>query len=244
MERDLRSCRWTVGCTRRWSGSAPWVSSTSQSVSIRPWTRQECRRQLREAEDILFGFGSLDYDIPDTVQAEAKRMFPDLEQELQEPDGEATATLEAVYGTGRSDRRTSTRRRLPLRRQTWWNDYGRPLGRGTTGIVGYSLARDLRTLLFSYPSGATNRPRPSCCHSNPGEFFQPDRQHAVSHSSSACNTAAGSLYTGFRTNRLCSHAANRPLCRGRVRRQCAELRQTGDLLGTHDDGPVVLLTQR
>src|ERR1700754_2221152 len=28
----------------------------SQSVSIRPWTRQECRRQLREAEDILFGF--------------------------------------------------------------------------------------------------------------------------------------------------------------------------------------------
>lgn len=108
----------------------------SQSVSIRPWTRQECRRQLREAEDILFGFGSMDTPVGGTTRAEAERLLPDLEHELLEPDGRATAVLDEVYvrvgtiaGPALSDGFHFG--------QTWWNDYGRPLGRGTSTIAGY-----------------------------------------------------------------------------------------------------------
>lgn len=109
-----------------------------QSVSIRPWTRQECRRQLREAEDRLHGFSSLDADVDTGLRGEAERLLPDLEHELEEPDGAAVVTLESVYaragtivGPALSDGYHFG--------QTWWNDYGRPLGRGTTGIAGYSV---------------------------------------------------------------------------------------------------------
>ncbi len=110
----------------------------SQSVSIRPWTRQECRRQLREAEGNLRGFGSMDHDVEDSVRAEAERLFPDLERELLEPAGAATAVLDSVYvregaiaGPALSDGFHFG--------QTWWNDFGRPLGRGNSVLVGYSV---------------------------------------------------------------------------------------------------------
>lgn len=109
-----------------------------QSASIRPWTRQECRRQVREAEDILHGFGSLDHDSDQDVRIEAGHLLPQLEYELQEPDGAATATLESSYiraatiaGPALSDGYHFG--------QTWWNDYGRPLGRGTSFLAGYSV---------------------------------------------------------------------------------------------------------
>ena len=109
----------------------------SQSVSIRPWTRQECRRQVREAQDILFSFESLDVDLDSGTKAEAERLLPPLEEELKEPDGAATATLEAVYA------RVGTIAGPALADgfhfgQTWWNDYGRPLGQGSSAITGYS----------------------------------------------------------------------------------------------------------
>lgn len=109
----------------------------SQSVSIRPWTRQECRRQVREAEDLLFGFGSLDVIEDDSAKREANRLLPDLEEELQEPDGKATAVLESAYvrvGTIAGPALTDGFHFG----QTWWNDFGRPLGRGTSSIYGYS----------------------------------------------------------------------------------------------------------
>ncbi|ADW71149.1 capsule assembly Wzi family protein [Granulicella tundricola] len=110
----------------------------SQDISIRPWTRQECRRQLRETEDILYGFGDLDTPVNDAIRNEAERLVPDLERELQEPNGKTTATLESMYVRG------GTIAGAPLTDgfhfgQTWWNDYGRPLGRGTSAITGYSL---------------------------------------------------------------------------------------------------------
>ncbi len=110
----------------------------SQSVAIRPWTRQECRRQVREAEDILYGFGSLDVTSDDdSARSEAERMLPDLEQELKEPDGNATAVLDTVYA------RVGTIAGPALTDgfhfgQTWWNDFGRPLGRGTSSIEGFT----------------------------------------------------------------------------------------------------------
>jgi hypothetical protein len=110
----------------------------TQSVSIRPWTRQECRRQLREAEDNLFGFGGIDTDVSEATRDEAERLLPELEHELEEPNGQATAVLDDVYlregaivGPALADGFHFG--------QTWWNDYGRPLGRGTSTIAGYRL---------------------------------------------------------------------------------------------------------
>lgn len=108
----------------------------TQSVSIRPWTRQECRRQLREAEDILYGFGSLDRDKTEATRNEAERLLPDLEHELSEPDGRSIAVLDEFYvrvGTIAGPALTDGYHFG----QTWWNDYGRPLGRGTSSIAGY-----------------------------------------------------------------------------------------------------------
>ncbi len=120
----------------------------SQSASIRPWTRQECRRQMREAKSILYGFGSLDYNVDRNVRREAGRLFPDMERELQEPDGTATAVLDSVYvregaivGPALTDGFHFG--------QTWWNDFGRPLGRGNSVLVGYS-ARAVTGRFFLY----------------------------------------------------------------------------------------------
>jgi hypothetical protein len=110
----------------------------SQSVSIRPWTRQECRRQIREAEDILHGFGSLDVNSEDAgARDEAGRLLPELEREMEEPDGGATVVLDSAYvrvGTIAGPALTDGFHFG----QTWWNDFGRPLGRGTSSIYGYS----------------------------------------------------------------------------------------------------------
>jgi hypothetical protein len=110
----------------------------SQSVSIRPWTRQECRRQLREAEEILNGFASLDYQMDNNTRKEAERLFPELERELEEPDGRATAVLDSVYlregaivGPALTDGFHFG--------QTWTNDFGRPLGRGNSVLAGYQV---------------------------------------------------------------------------------------------------------
>lgn len=110
----------------------------SQGLAIRPWTRQECRRQLREAESILFGFQSIDYPISDSIRNEAERSIRDLEQELREPDGRLPVTLESAYLRGGVIAGPALTDGFHFG-QTWWNDYGRPLGRGTSGLAGYSL---------------------------------------------------------------------------------------------------------
>lgn len=120
----------------------------SQSVTIRPWTRQECRRQLREAEDILFGFRSLDTDVDKVTREEAQRLLPNLEHELLEPDGKATAVLDEAYlregaivGPALTDSFHFG--------QTWWNDYGRPLGRGASTIAGYRFRAEAGRFFFA-----------------------------------------------------------------------------------------------
>ncbi len=110
----------------------------SQSISIRPWTRQECRRQVREAEDTLHGFASLDIDLEDGVKAEAERLLPELEYALQEPDGSPAAVLESAYGRFGTIAGPALTDGFHLG-QTWTNDFGRPLGRGSSMIAGYSV---------------------------------------------------------------------------------------------------------
>lgn len=109
----------------------------TQNVAIRPWTRQECRRQLREAEDILYGFGALDQDTPRTVREEAARMLPALEYTLSEPDGAANAVLESVYARAGTIAGPTLEDGFHFG-QTWQDDFGRPLGRGSSSLLGYS----------------------------------------------------------------------------------------------------------
>ena len=120
----------------------------SQSVSIRPWTRQECRRQVREAEDILFGFASMDVPLDSGVREEAERMLPQIEYELQEPDGRSAAVLESAYMRYGSIMGPALSDGFHFG-QTWVNDYGRPLGRGGSYIAGYS-GRLVSGRLFLY----------------------------------------------------------------------------------------------
>ena len=120
----------------------------SQSVAIRPWTRQECRRQLREAEDTLYGFGSLDVEVDPGVRKEAERLFPDLEDELKEPDGTSDAVLESVYARAGTIIGPALTDGFHFG-QTWWNDFGRPLGRGNSFILGYS-GRAVQGRFFLY----------------------------------------------------------------------------------------------
>lgn len=110
----------------------------SQSVSIRPWTRQECRRQVREAEDILYGLSSLDESLGKGAREEAERLLPQLEEALQEPDGVATASLEQVYMRYGSIVGPALTDSFHFG-QTWRNDFGRPLGQGGSYIAGYAV---------------------------------------------------------------------------------------------------------
>ena len=109
----------------------------SQSVAIRPWTRQECRRQLREAEDTLFGFASLDVDTDPGARAEAERLIPQLEHELEEPNGNTSVALESVYGRAGTIAGPALTDGYHFG-QTWTNDFGRPLGQGNSFLLGYS----------------------------------------------------------------------------------------------------------
>jgi hypothetical protein len=120
----------------------------SQSVAIRPWTRQECRRQVREAEDILFGFASMDVDVDANARDEAERLLPDLRAELKEPDGRATAILESVYARFGTIAGPALTDGFHFG-QTWSNDFGRPLGRGSSTIFGFS-ARAVSGRFFFY----------------------------------------------------------------------------------------------
>jgi hypothetical protein len=109
-----------------------------QSVAIRPWTRQECRRQVQQAKDILSGIRGSYYAVDDGIMNEAERLIPNLEQELAEPNESSHAVLESGY------LRVGTIAGPALYDgfhigQTWTNDFGRPLGRGTSTIAGYSF---------------------------------------------------------------------------------------------------------
>ena len=109
----------------------------SQNVAIRPWTRQECRRQIREARDILYGFGALDQDTLPAVRDEAERMLPGMERTLWEPDGASRAVVESAYVRFGTIAGPALADGFHFG-QTWQDDFGRPLGRGSSTLLGYS----------------------------------------------------------------------------------------------------------
>ena len=106
-----------------------------QSVSIRPWTRQECLRQLRIAENLA---GVKDAFSPSLV-AQAHLLMTDLHNELEsEPQYYESISLESVYARYGTIAGPALQDSFHFG-QTWWNDFGRPLGRGSSAIAGFSL---------------------------------------------------------------------------------------------------------
>jgi membrane-associated phospholipid phosphatase len=115
-----------------------------QSSSIRPWTRQECLRQLREAENLM---GLKDTFSPSLID-EARRMVIDLHNELaSEPTYYESASLESVYARYGTIAGPALADSFHFG-QTWWNDFGRPLGRGSSAIAGYSVRAHSGRLFF------------------------------------------------------------------------------------------------
>jgi membrane-associated phospholipid phosphatase len=116
-----------------------------QSSSIRPWTRQECRRQLRLAEDLA--------DLKDAYSpsliAQAHLLLADLQAELEsEPDYYESLSLESVYARYGTIAGPALQDSFHFG-QTWWNDFGRPLGRGSSAIAGFSFrAHDGRFFFY------------------------------------------------------------------------------------------------
>jgi hypothetical protein len=116
----------------------------TQSIAIRPWTRQECLRQITEATELAERNG-----ISPSVRIEAERLLADLHNELDnEAYADKSASVESVYirpgtivGPALSDSYHFG--------QTWWNDFGRPLGRGSSFITGTS-ARATQGRFFLY----------------------------------------------------------------------------------------------
>jgi membrane-associated phospholipid phosphatase len=130
-----------------------------QSVAIRPWTRQECLRQLKEAEDLA----DLQNTFSPGLLAEAHRLMTDLHNELDtEPNYYESLSLDSVYaryGTIAGPALTDSFHFG----QTWWNDFGRPLGRGSSAIAGYALRAHYGRLFFYDRQEAQHDP------GNPGE---------------------------------------------------------------------------
>jgi hypothetical protein len=108
-----------------------------QATGMRPWTREECIRQLLEAERIR-----------DTPSEEAARLIGALRQELARDRGATDfVEIESVYtrylgvaGTPLIDGYNFG--------QTVIDDYGRPSAQGANGIGGFSVAASAGRISF------------------------------------------------------------------------------------------------
>jgi Capsule assembly protein Wzi/PAP2 superfamily len=116
-----------------------------QSSSIRPWTREECRRQLRIAEELA---GQKNAYSP-SLLAQAHLLITDLHAELEsEPIYYESLSLESVYARYGTIAGPALIDSYHFG-QTWWNDFGRPLGRGSSAIAGFSFrAHDGRFFFY------------------------------------------------------------------------------------------------
>jgi membrane-associated phospholipid phosphatase len=115
-----------------------------QSSAIRPWTRQECLRQLRLAEDLA---DQKDAYSP-SLLAQAHLLIADLHTELETPQYRESLSAESVYARYGTIAGPALADSFHFG-QTWWNDFGRPLGRGSSAIAGFSFrAHDGRWFFF------------------------------------------------------------------------------------------------
>lgn len=115
----------------------------SQSVSIRPWTRKECIRQIAEAESIIVTYGS-----GPAIDDEAAGLLSDLQNEFTAPSEQAGIVVESSYARFGTIAGPALTDGFHFG-QTWWNDFGRPQGRGSNAIAGFSF-RATRGRFFFY----------------------------------------------------------------------------------------------
>jgi len=114
----------------------------SQSVTIRPWTRKECLRQLIEARDLY-----LKGEVAGHADGEVERLLSDLLREFNLPSDTPEAAVESIYvreGTIAGPALTDGYHFG----QTWQDDYGRPLGRGNSAILGFSVRANRGRFFF------------------------------------------------------------------------------------------------
>ncbi len=116
----------------------------TQNVSIRPWTRQECLRQLHQAQEIS---DRISLSSPRLV-AEARRLMTDLDRELsKESTSYQELALESAYARYGTIAGPALNDSFHFG-QTWWNDFGRPQGRGSNAIAGFSTRAHYGRLFF------------------------------------------------------------------------------------------------
>ncbi len=106
----------------------------SQISGLRPWTRSECRRQVREAEAML----KFQLETKSSgMLHEAQQYISALHREFDGVDtGRGEVVLDSLY------LREGVLAGPPLNDsyhfgQTWSNDFGRPFGRGLNSIEGF-----------------------------------------------------------------------------------------------------------
>jgi membrane-associated phospholipid phosphatase len=116
----------------------------TQNASIRPWTRQECLRQLHQAQEIS---DRISISSPGLV-AEARRLMTDLDRELsKESTSYQELALESAYARYGTIAGPALNDSFHFG-QTWWNDFGRPQGRGSNFIAGFSTRAHYGRLFF------------------------------------------------------------------------------------------------
>jgi membrane-associated phospholipid phosphatase len=114
----------------------------SQNAGIRPWTREECLRQLAEAEAQV-GFLLDDHDASrweQSAAAEGQRLIAALKTEFaNENDAYEYIQLDSIYARGTTIAGRPLTRSFDLG-QTLGNDYGRPFTEGTNAISGAAIS--------------------------------------------------------------------------------------------------------
>jgi hypothetical protein len=103
---------------------------SSQIAGVRPWTRRECMRQLREADAAL---GPRE----DAAAAVAADIVAALHRELDGDESDPPLVLESVYARGGAIAGDFLNDSFHFG-QTWRNDLGRPFGRGINTIAGFT----------------------------------------------------------------------------------------------------------
>ena len=121
----------------------------TQSMAIRPWTRVECYRQIHQAMEIYESTDPEDPQFTPGERREAARLLNDLQQEFDRSvPRETSEVFESAYVRGGVIAGPAINDSYHIG-QTWWNDFGRPQGRGTNAIAGFSAYTTAgRTFLY------------------------------------------------------------------------------------------------